>query len=372
MLTTCILATGITTDVGQLPVMGWTSWVTDGQGAVWMGSPFNVTANALKAQADHLVSSGLADAGYNYILIDDGWPACYAYDNASHFGPASSCAVPPPRLEGGAVEVDAVKFPPTSPGANDGVKVVADYVHSKGLRLGIYTAPHAQTCGGFTGMLGHEATDAALFAAWGIDFAKLDLGCRSDTSIHDGTAIAALQRVSDGLNATGRPIVFYIDAGNPTAGPKVVNPHRRGMPDTVFTRTHVADTLGQAVWSWGPNMAHTWKVWFDRHDNFASLMSNVEVQVAAGLAWWQTRGAVVNTDMLTVGRGGYAGGKPGMTEGQCVARLNRQLRPVASLHPWRVRRCRYRVEVFLYAMLSAPLVLSFDLATLGDPSQAAG
>jgi len=245
------------------------------------------------------------------------------------------------------VEVDAVKFPPTAPGANDGIKVVADYVHAKGLRLGIYTAPHSQTCGGYTGMLGHEHTDAASFAEWGIDFAKLDLGCRSDTSIHDGTAIAALQRVSDGLNATGRPMVFYIDAGNPTSGPKVVNPHRRGTPDTLFTRTHVADTLAEAVWTWGPKMAHTWKVWFDRHDNFGSLMNNVEVQVAAGLAWWQGRGAVVNTDMLTVGRGGYAGGSPGMTEGQ------------------------YRIEVFLYAMLSAPLVLSFDLATLGAPSQAA-
>ena len=65
-----------------------------------------------------------------------------------------------------------------------------------------------------------KATDTAMFAKWGIDFVKLDMGCREDASIHDGTVRASLERVRDGLNATGRPIVFYIDAGNPTAGPK--------------------------------------------------------------------------------------------------------------------------------------------------------
>ena len=68
------------------------------------------------------------------------------------------------------------------------------------------------------------------------DFIKLDMGCREDASIHDGTAIASLQRVRDGLNATGRPIVFYVDAGNPTAGPKVVNPHHRGMQKNLVSK----------------------------------------------------------------------------------------------------------------------------------------
>ena len=98
--------------------------------------------------------------------------------------------------------------------------------------------------------------------------------------------------------------------------------------------------------SWGPSTAHMWKIWFDRQDTWESLMSNVEIQVSSGIPWFQGRGAVVNTDMLTVGRGGFAGGTPGMTQGQ------------------------YRVEVFLYAMLSAPMVLSFDLSTLNSPKQA--
>lgn len=122
-----------------------------------------------------------------------------------------------------------------------------------------------------------------MFAGWGIDFVKLDLGCRSDTSIHDGTAIAALERVRDGLNATGRPILFYIDAGNPTAGPRVYNPQHRGMPNNLFTQTHVANALSEAVWSWGPNVAHSWKIWFDRSDSWHSVIENVYRQV--GLEW---------------------------------------------------------------------------------------
>ena len=96
------------------------------------------------------------------MLLDDGWPACA--DTTLH----GSCNNPSPRLGGGIVQVDAQKFPETAKGANDGIKVVADYLHSLGLRMGIYTAPHGRTCGGYWGMLGHEATDAQMYADWGI------------------------------------------------------------------------------------------------------------------------------------------------------------------------------------------------------------
>ena len=151
--------------VGQLPIMGWTSWITDGQGDLWIGSPFNVTARALKESGDELVKSGLRDVGFNYVLLDDGWPACYEFAGAKG---ASKCLVPAPRLEGGVVQVDAAKFPPSLPGKNDGIKVVAEYLHAQGLKLGIYTAPHGQTCGGYEGMLGHERTDSQMYADWGI------------------------------------------------------------------------------------------------------------------------------------------------------------------------------------------------------------
>eukprot|EP00035_Acanthoeca_spectabilis_P008340 m.152325 g.152325 ORF g.152325 m.152325 type:complete len:452 (+) comp14318_c0_seq2:3577-4932(+) len=303
--------------VGRVPFMGWTSW----QPTI----DFAVNASDLLAAADSLEASGLREIGYEYILIDDGWPACQVY------GENGRCDVPPARLDDGTVIVDIKKFPESTLGANDGIKLVADKLHAKGFKIGIYTAPHGQTCGGYWGMLGHERTDAAMFAGWGIDFVKLDLGCRSDTSIHDGTAIAALERVRDGLNATGRPILFYIDAGNPTAGPRVYNPQHRGMPNNLFTQTHVANALSEAVWSWGPNVAHSWKIWFDRSDSWHSVIENVYRQV--GLEWFQGPGQIHNPDMLTIGRGAMADGE-------------------------------YRVEMFLYAILGAPLVLSFDPKTI--------
>ena len=116
------------------------------------------------------------------------------------------------------------------------------------------------------------------------------------------------------------------------------------MPDNLFTQTHVANSWSEHVWSWGPSVANLWKVWFDREDNFNSLMDNVEIQV--GQAWHQAPGAITNADMITVGRGVYAGGKPGMAPGQ------------------------YRIEMYLYAVLASPLVLSFDLTTLNAPANA--
>lgn len=78
------------------------------------------------------------------------------------------------------------------------------YIHSVGLRVGIYTAPHAVTCGGYSGSLRHEAADAAAFAAWGVDAVKLDAGCQDDCSIHDGCILASLSAMRDALNATQR------------------------------------------------------------------------------------------------------------------------------------------------------------------------
>lgn len=90
---------------------------------------------------------------YNYVLLDDGWPACDEWHDKPGAG---GCVNPAPRLPDGSVRVDPLKFPPSSPDANDGIQLVADYLHSKGLKMGIYTAPHGLTCGGYWGSLGHE------------------------------------------------------------------------------------------------------------------------------------------------------------------------------------------------------------------------
>lgn len=92
---------------------------------------------------------------------------------------------------------------------------------TSGARLcSIYSAPHAQTCGGYEGSLHHEAVDAVTFAAWGIDAVKMDAGCQEDCSIHDGCLLGSLGRTRDALNATGRRVLYYVDDGNPTSGPK--------------------------------------------------------------------------------------------------------------------------------------------------------
>lgn len=80
------------------------------------------------------------------MSTSQGWPACAVYSSTG------GCDVPPARLDDGTVVVDAKKFPESSPGANDGIKLVADKLHSQGFKVGIYTAPHGQTCGGFWGM----------------------------------------------------------------------------------------------------------------------------------------------------------------------------------------------------------------------------
>lgn len=124
--------------IGLVPVMGWTSWEP--------GIDFAVNASVLLRAADGLESSGLKDMGYTYVLIDDGWPSCM------QFSGRGSCITPTERLEDGTVIIDEKKFPPSSPGANDGIKIVADKLHAQGFKIGIYTAPHGQTCGGFWGM----------------------------------------------------------------------------------------------------------------------------------------------------------------------------------------------------------------------------
>ena len=301
-----------------LPPRGFTTW---------QSFNFNLSAVSLMAVADGLVSSGLAAAGFNVVWIDDGWPSCSRWAGAPG---VSACAEPAPRGADGRVIPDVAKFPA-------GLAPVMAYFHARGLLGGIYTAPHAVTCGGYTGALGHEAVDAAAFAAWGVDAVKLDAGCRTDCSLFDGCLRGSLSRMRDALNGTGRHVVLYVDDGNPTSGPRVVNPHGRGFPDSALTRTHIARQWAEQVVAWGPGLANMYKLWFDRDDTWHSLLDNVAQQ--ANFAWFQAPGAFLAPDQMTVGQGG-------MTAGQ------------------------YRAEFYLYAALSAPMFLSAPPAALGGEALA--
>jgi alpha-galactosidase len=190
--------------VAATPPMGWNSWNTFGCG---------VTEQIMRAQADALVSSGLAAAGYRYVVVDDCWQA-------------------PSRDSSGRLVAAPDRFP-------SGMAALGEYLHSRGLRFGIYTGAGARTCAqlngvypGDTGSRGHESVDAATFASWGVDYVKDDW-CSSESD--PGAQRSAFTAMRDAIRATGRPMVLAI---NPNSGITATD----GVPGAVHDWGGVATT----------------------------------------------------------------------------------------------------------------------------------
>ncbi|MRX68229.1 alpha-galactosidase [Flavobacterium resistens] len=156
--------------LAMTPPMGWNSWNTFGT---------DINEKLVKETADIMVSSGLAAAGYNYIVLDDGW-------------------MTRERDANGDLVPDPVKFP-------NGMKALIDYVHSKGLKFGLYNCAGTQTCAGYPGTRGYEYQDARFYAKLGIDFLKYDW-CNTKGI----TAPEAYTTMSNALKVAGRPIVFSL------------------------------------------------------------------------------------------------------------------------------------------------------------------
>jgi alpha-galactosidase len=188
--------------LANTPPMGWNSWNAYSAG---------VSAALIEEAADIIVSSGMKDAGYTYVNIDDGWALRkrVPVDAALPDGPTT-------------LEADPDRFPPGDDG-RAGIRVVADYVHSLGLKLGIYSDRGTATCGGFAASGGHELEDAAAFAAWGVDYLKYDsCNASSEAAVRE----AEYKAMSAALAQVGsvRPIVFSLcswqfDEWNVEAGP---------------------------------------------------------------------------------------------------------------------------------------------------------
>ena len=155
--------------LAQTPPMGWNSW-----------NKFacNVSEELIHETADAMVSSGMKDAGYEYVVIDDCWQVS--------------------RDSLGFIVADPKKFP-------SGIKALADYIHSKGLKFGIYSCAGAQTCGGRPASRGHEYQDAITYAKWGVDYLKFDW-CNTENI----NAKGAYTTMSNALFSAGRPIVFSL------------------------------------------------------------------------------------------------------------------------------------------------------------------
>lgn len=152
------------------PPMGWNSWNT---------FAVEISEQLIKETVDIMVTSGMRDAGYKYVVVDDGWEALQR-DSAGNL-------IPDPK-----------KFP-------NGMKAVADYVHSKGMKFGIHSCAGKTTCNGMPGGMGHEYQDARLYASWGVDYLKYDW-CDHGT----GDARQLYTNMRDALYATKRPIVYSL------------------------------------------------------------------------------------------------------------------------------------------------------------------
>jgi alpha-galactosidase len=219
--------------LARTPPMGWNSWNKFG---------YNVTESLVKGIADAMVSSGMKDAGYQYVVMDDAW--------MSRSRDSSGNLVP-----------DPAKFP-------NGIKAVADYVHSKGLKIGIYEDAGTATCGGWPGSYGHYQQDANLFASWGIDYLKFDW-CNASGL----TQKTQYTQMRDALSTCGRPICFSICEWG-TSQP----------------------------WTWGESVGNLWRTTGDISDNWSSFLSILDKQVNlysyAGPGHWN------DPDMLEVGNGG--------------------------------------------------------------------
>ncbi|MGB3441008.1 MAG: NPCBM/NEW2 domain-containing protein [Actinophytocola sp.] len=257
-------AVAVENGLARTPAMGFNNW-----NATHCRAEFN--EQMVSQIADLFVARGLKDAGYTYVNLDDCWAL-------------------PARNAAGNLVPDPARFP-------SGIKAVADYVHAKGLKFGIYTSAGTKTCNelGFPGGINHEQQDANLFASWGVDYLKYD-----NCGDHLGqSAQERYTKMRDALAATGRPILFSI-----------------------------CEWGQNAPWDWAQPVGNSWRTTGDISDNWASMLGIFKANV--GLAHHAQRGGWNDPDMLEVGNGGMTA-----TE--------------------------YRSHFTLWAMMNAPLLIGADL-----------
>lgn len=226
------------------PPMGWNSWNT---------FQTRINEELVKQTADYFVSSGMRDAGYTYIVLDDGWMS-RKRDSLT-----------------GDLVADPQKFP-------SGMKAVADYVHSKGLKFGLYNCGGTMTCAKYPGSHGYEEQDAKLYASWGIDYLKYDW-CYSEGL----DAKESYTKMSQAIRNAGRPMIFSL-----------------------------CEWGGNKPWFWAKNVGHLWRTTgdignvFDGYKVYPTWKSNGVMTIVdlheylypyAGPGFWN------DPDMLEVGNG---------------------------------------------------------------------
>lgn len=263
--------------LARTPPMGWNSW------NVWAGA---VDDSKIRAAADAMVESGLAAHGYQYINIDDCWQG--------------------ERDANGNIQPNA-KFPD--------MKALADYVHGKGLKFGIYSSPGPKTCAGFEGSYQHEDQDAMTYAKWGVDYLKHDL-CSyrnimpSNPTLQDAQKPYQVMRAS--LDKCGRDIIYSLC--------------QYGM---------------ESVWKWGAEVGgNLWRISFDISDEWGSVSSigfdKNGFEQFTGPGHWN------DLDMLVVGKLGWC----------------------SNPRPSRLTQNEQITHMTIWAMLAAPLIIGCDMSQL--------
>jgi alpha-galactosidase len=252
--------------LAKTPPMGWNSWNLFAE---------KVDDQTVRTMADAMISSGMKDAGYIYVNIDDTWEGTRDAQGVLSTNP---------------------KFPD--------MKALADYVHSKGLKIGIYSSPGPRTCGSYPASYGHEERDAKMFAAWGIDYLKYDW-CSASTIYKNEQLQPVYQKMGAALQATGRPIVYSLC--------------EYGMG---------------SVEKWGPEVGgNLWRTTGDIRDEWDSMIENIEKQVPtapyAGPGHWN------DPDMLEVGNGHMSDDE-------------------------------YRTHMSLWALTASPLLAGNDIRTMSE------
>jgi alpha-galactosidase len=275
------------------PPMGWNSWNPLGK---------NVNEKLIMETADALVSTGLKDAGFTYIVIDDYWQG--TRDTAT-----------------GMLSCNSERFP-------SGIKALADYVHSKGLKFGIYSDAGTLTCGDQPASYGYEENDARMFAEWGVDYLKYDYCYCTDYGSENNDyrmAIDRYKKMGDALKATGRPIVYSICEWGP-----------------------------RSPWLWGKEVGgHLWRTSYDVGDKWDEPRNEhsqigilTSIDVMCDLERFAGPGGWNDPDMLVIGldNSGYIKG------GGCTDE-------------------EYRTQMSMWCMFSAPLMLGCDIRNMSESTR---
>jgi alpha-galactosidase len=271
------------------PPMGWMSWNTMSE---------NPNEKDIKEMVDAMVARGMVKAGYEYIFLDDCWQG--GRDNKNNLIP------------------DPHKFP-------SGIKALAAYIHSKGMKLGIYSDAALLTCGGFTASLNFEDQDAKTFAKWDIDYLKYDY-CNAPKDVV--TAKERYSKMANALRKSGRDIIFGICEWGP-----------------------------REPWNWGAQVGgQSWRTTYDIRDKWIDTAGKGGVGIYnvidknAELANFSGPGKWNDGDMLVAGLHGLKGPSSAFDGKGCT-------------------QVEYQSQMSLYSMLNSPLYASCDIRKMDEEAR---